>query len=70
MAAPKAVPVGTSDTKVDTIVCYRCSAWPLNQRDIVDSTGAGDAFIGGFLGGMAWRFTDEVGRDNLVATCK
>jgi sugar/nucleoside kinase (ribokinase family) len=27
----------------------RCSSWPMKNSEIIDTTGAGDAFIGGFL---------------------
>jgi fructose-1-phosphate kinase PfkB-like protein len=37
-----------------------CSAWPLDKNNIIDTTGAGDAFIGGFLSGLAYGFSKEV----------
>lgn len=37
----------------------RCSAWPLAATDIVDSTGAGDAFIGGFLAAFVQGFSEQ-----------
>ena len=30
----------------------RCPIWPHDARPIVDSTGAGDSFIGGFITGL------------------
>eukprot|EP01041_Mallomonas_annulata_P007495 gene7495-15335_t len=45
--------VSISDSKGEPYtVCVqvvRCSAWPLRTEDVVDSTGAGDSFIGGFI---------------------
>lgn len=29
-----------------------CAAWPVAENEIVDTTGAGDAFISGFLFGL------------------
>ena len=36
----------------------RCSAWPLRPHELVDSTGAGDAFIGGFISGWLSDYSD------------
>jgi len=52
---PAAASSGTDDPDSDADAAYdvlSCSAWPLQPGDLVDSTGAGDAFIGGFL--SAW----------------
>jgi fructose-1-phosphate kinase PfkB-like protein len=38
----------------------RCSSFNINSADIVDTTGAGDAFIGGFLFGTMQRFSLQV----------
>lgn len=35
-----------------TVQVYMCSASPLNKEDLVDSTGAGDAFIACILYGL------------------
>lgn len=39
---------------------FRVSAWPLQVDEIVDTTGAGDAFIGGCLSAMVSGFEYEV----------
>ena len=30
----------------------KCSCWPINSIDIIDTVGAGDAFIGGVIVGL------------------
>jgi hypothetical protein len=45
---------------------FRCSAWPLSSGEVVDSTGAGDAFIGGFLGGLIWGLNDEASKSTVL----
>lgn len=37
----------------------RCPIWPFDQRPIVDSTGAGDSFIGGVITGLLHGLGDE-----------
>lgn len=34
-----------------------CAAWPVAERDIVDTTGAGDAFIAGVIYGLVHGFS-------------
>jgi fructokinase len=36
-------------------VVTRCGVWPLGGAEIVDTTGAGDAFIAGMIYGLARR---------------
>jgi sugar/nucleoside kinase (ribokinase family) len=38
----------------------RCSAWPVPGESIVDTTGAGDAFIGGFIAAFLNDYSEEV----------
>jgi hypothetical protein len=49
-----------------------CSAYPLKSEDIVDPTGAGDAFIGGFIAGLVsnYEIVDCVRLATLVASEK
>ena len=42
--------------------CCRCSSFSVDATDIVDTTGAGDAFVGGFLFGMMQRLTVSVSK--------
>ena len=42
-----------------TYEVLRCPIWPHDVRPIVDSTGAGDSFIGGFLTGLLHGLCDE-----------
>ncbi|CAM4880498.1 unnamed protein product [Rotaria socialis] len=58
----------------EDFVVWKCSAWPIESKDIIDTTGSGDAFIGGIIYGL---LTKEVwSRDQLlrfasyIATCK
>lgn len=53
----------------DGDAAFRCPAWPV--RRVVDPTGAGDAFAGGFAGRLAARggCTGEALRDALVHGC-
>jgi sugar/nucleoside kinase (ribokinase family) len=39
----------------------RCGSFAMDAADIVDTTGAGDAFIGGFLFGLMQRVSLQVG---------
>lgn len=38
---------------------FRCTTWPLHASEVVDSTGAGDAFIGGFLAAFVQGFNEQ-----------
>ena len=42
-----------------TYELLRCPTWPYDQRPIVDSTGAGDSFIGGFISGLLHGFCEK-----------
>jgi sugar/nucleoside kinase (ribokinase family) len=43
-----------------SFLVIRASSWPINQQDIVDSTGSGDCWIAGFLFGLVNHFKLEV----------
>ena len=40
-------------------IVQRCPIWPFDDRKIVDSTGAGDSFIGGFISGILYGLMDD-----------
>lgn len=44
----------------------RCTAWPSEEVKVVDSTGAGDAFIGGFIAALLHGHTREVGEVSMA----
>ena len=49
-------------TQLDEGCAYellRCPIWPYDKRPIVDSTGAGDSFIGGFITGLLHGFCEK-----------
>ena len=46
--------------RLTDIEVLRCSAMPMSSELIVDTTGAGDAFIGGFLAGIVDGLSHEV----------
>lgn len=52
---------GTSYTVI------RCPALDLPKGDIVDTTGAGDAFIGGFIFAFLQNFSEEVILNTSIA---
>lgn len=39
--------------KTGTYEIINCAAWPVNESDIVDTTGAGDSFISGMIYGLS-----------------
>ena len=43
----------------------RCPALDISKDDIVDTTGAGDAFIGGFIFAFLNNYSEEVSRVSL-----
>lgn len=43
-----------------TYKVLRCSAWPLQRDEVIDTTGAGDAFIGGFLMAFLTDYSQQV----------
>eukprot|EP01038_Epipyxis_sp_PR26KG_P009484 gene9484-12775_t len=43
----------------DEYTIIKCSAWPIDKQDIIDTTGAGDAFIGGFIAGVSYGLLPE-----------
>jgi len=47
----------STDTSHSSYGIIRCSSFKVHRADIVDTTGAGDAFIGGFLFGVMQRFS-------------
>merc|ERR1719396_63312 len=49
--------IATSGGAVETIAVAG-NPWTLKKEDLVDTNGAGDAFVGGFLYGMAQGKTD------------
>ena len=67
-----ASPVAHEDDADAVYDVLRCSAWPLLPGDLVDSTGAGDAFIGGFLSAWVMGLSDAdcMGLASAVAAAK
>jgi sugar/nucleoside kinase (ribokinase family) len=68
---PAAASSGTDDPDSDADAAYdvlSCSAWPLQPGDLVDSTGAGDAFIGGFLSAWVTGLGDDASCLTLATT--
>jgi len=49
---------GTEEAVILSVT--RCSAWRVSPEEVVDSTGAGDAFIGGFLAGFIRGYSKEI----------
>lgn len=62
------IPIHTTQTRIITLnTCsfppaaalevVTCAAWPVAESEIVDTTGAGDAFIAGVIYGLLHGFT-------------
>lgn len=47
------LPKDSDATKSDaSLFCVRASSWPVDQSEVVDTTGAGDCFIASFIYGL------------------
>ena len=57
---------GQGEGAREAFLVLRCPAWPLYPGDILDSTGAGDCFIAGFLTGYLHGYDEQVG-DNSAS---
>ncbi|CAF0954872.1 unnamed protein product [Adineta steineri] len=59
----------------EDFLLWKCTAWPIELQDIIDTTGSGDAFIGGIIYGLLRR-KDLWSKDQLlrfasyIAMCK
>ncbi|CAF0954875.1 unnamed protein product [Adineta ricciae] len=53
---------------------WQCTAWPVKQEEIMDTTGCGDAFIGGILYGLlkkeSWSRDQLLRFASYIAMCK
>lgn len=58
----------------DDLLIWKCTAWPIRSEDIIDTTGCGDAFIGGVIYGLLteklWCKGQLLRFASYIATCK
>jgi len=58
----------------DDLLIWNCTAWPIQPDDIIDTTGCGDAFIGGIIYGLLrenlWSKDKLLRFASYVAMCK
>jgi len=64
----------TQEIIENNYLVWTCLAWPIDSKDILDTTGCGDAFIGGILYGIYQRKTWSKGQllrfASYIAMCK
>ena len=63
----------TQDIEEDLLI-WKCTAWPIQSEDIIDTTGSGDAFIGGIIYGILskenWSKEKLLRFASYIAMCK
>jgi sugar/nucleoside kinase (ribokinase family) len=63
----------TQDIEEDFLI-WKCTAWPIQSEDIIDTTGSGDAFIGGIIYGILlkenWSKEKLLRFASYIAMCK
>ena len=56
------------------LIIWHCTAWSIQSEDIIDTTGSGDAFIGGIIYGLlskeVWSRTKLLRFASYIAMCK
>jgi sugar/nucleoside kinase (ribokinase family) len=63
----------TQEIQEDLLI-WNCTAWPIQSEDIIDTTGCGDAFIGGIIYGLLteklWSKGQLLRFASYIAMCK
>jgi sugar/nucleoside kinase (ribokinase family) len=58
----------------EDFIIWKCTAWPIQSEDIIDTTGCGDAFIGGIIYGLLigenWPREKLLRFASYIAMCK
>lgn len=58
----------------EDFLVWNCTAWPIESKDIIDTTGSGDAFIGGIIYGLlrktCWSRNQLLRFASYIAMCK
>ena len=58
----------------EDFIIWNCTAWPVQSEEIIDTTGCGDAFIGGIIYGLltkkSWSRDKLLRFASYIAMCK